>query len=152
MSPPLLCSLASRAAGIVVALVVTSCGGIAPLSPTAPSIPTSNPADVIVGTVGPLRQGTTPCFAERYPCTAYEFTLAREGPIDLTLTWNDAPRALFVQLYWAGEGLAHEDVAPRSGPSRISFTRPHMEASRYQVRVVSLEPEREIPFTLTLNY
>jgi len=70
----------------------------------------------------------------------------------VTLTWEGAPRALFVQLYWAGEGLAHEDVAPRSGPSRISFVRPRMEAARYEVRVVSREPEREIPFTLTLTY
>jgi hypothetical protein len=57
-----------------------------------------------------------------------------------------------VQLYWAGEGLAHEDIAPRTGPSRISFRRPLMEAVGYRLRVVSLEPENTIPFSLTINY
>jgi len=40
----------------------------------------------------------------------------------------------------------------RGGPPRISFLRPKMEANRYQVRVVSLEPDRAIPFSLLLNY
>ncbi|MBF8300086.1 MAG: hypothetical protein HW394_456, partial [Acidobacteria bacterium] len=62
------------------------------------------------------------------------------------------PRAMLVQLYWAGEGLAHEDVAPRNGPSRIWFRRPLMEAANYTLRVVSLEPESTIPFTLTLTH
>ena len=57
-----------------------------------------------------------------------------------------------VQLYWAGEGLAHEDIAPRTGPSRISFRRTLMEATGYRLRVVSLEPDNTIPFSLTINY
>ena len=70
----------------------------------------------------------------------------------MTLTWDGAPRALMVQLYWAGEGLAHEDVAPRTGPSRITFTRPLMEPVGYRLRVVSLEPGSTIPYSLTLTY
>ena len=70
----------------------------------------------------------------------------------MTVNWEGDARALMVQLYWAGEGLAHEDVAPRDGPSRIWFRRPLMEASSYRLRVVSLEPGKAIPFTLTVKY
>ncbi len=104
------------------------------------------------GTVGPLTGEDVACFADRYPCATYDFSLDQEGPIEVTLTWDGAPRALMVQLYWAGEGLAHEDVAPRSGPSRIWFRRPRMEAAAYSLRVVSLEPDVTIPFTLTLTH
>jgi hypothetical protein len=160
----------SYAVWIVVASVAAaSCGGRTSALPTGPS-PTDNgnasaavgAADPAVprgpvsrsltGSVGPVVTGTPVCFADRYPCNVYQFSLAHEGQIELTLTWDGTPRALFVQLYWAGEGLAHEDVAPRSGPSRIWFVRPQMEAARYEVRVVSREPERAIPFTLTLTY
>jgi len=155
--------------GIIIALAcVTSCGGVAALPPTGPS-PAGAPASapeppaapappaaartrVIGGSVGPAVEGSGPCFADRYPCEVFDFVLEREGPIEVTLTWDGAPRALLVQLYWAGEGLAHEDVAPRNGPSRISFVRPRMEAARYTVRVVSLEPARAISFTLALTY
>ncbi|MBI2188549.1 MAG: hypothetical protein HYU37_15735 [Acidobacteria bacterium] len=82
----------------------------------------------------------------------FDFTTTAEGPIEVTLTWNGAPRALRVQLYWAGEGLAHEDIAPPNGPSRIWFLRPRMEAAAYRLRVVSLEPDHTIPFTLTVAY
>lgn len=149
---------------------VTACGGMTALSPTAPSATPSGTApaagvpappaptaatplpQVITGSVGPLRDGTPPCFADRYPCEVYDFVLERDGPIEVTLTWEGTTRAMMVQLYWAGEGLAHEDVAPRSGPSRISFLRPRMEAANYRIRVVSLEPASTIPFTLTLKY
>ena len=120
-------------------------------SPTAPaaSLPVSVPTS---GTVGPLLKGEPPCFADRYPCEMYDFSLVREGSIEVTMTWEGAPRAVLVQLYWAGEGLAHEDVAPRNGPSRIWFRRPLMEAANYRLRVVSLEPDSAIPFTLTLTH
>lgn len=133
----------------------TSTGALV-VAPTAPfagpaaaeSLPT---ARVINGAVGPLVEGTPPCFAGRYPCEVFDLSLPRQGPIEVALTWLGAPRAMLVQLYWAGEGLAHEDVAPREGPSRIWFHRPMMEAAAYKVRVVSLEPANRIPFTLTLT-
>jgi hypothetical protein len=123
----------------------------APLTVSAPAAsgPTSR---VISGAVGPLLEGTPPCFAGRYPCEVFDLSLARQGPIEVALTWLGAPRAMVVQLYWAGEGLAHEDVAPREGPPRIWFHRPLMEAAAYKVRVVSLEPASRIPFTLTLTH
>lgn len=107
---------------------------------------------IVAGTAGPLREGTEPCFADRYPCEVYRFSLLREGPIEVELTWNAPPRALLVQLYWEGQGLAHEDVAPSRGPSRIHFLRPRMEAAEYALRIVSLDPTRRIPFVLTLKH
>ena len=109
-------------------------------------------AQTITGVVRSISSGASPCWADRYPCQVYDFTLPQTGAIEVTLTWDGQPRALMVQLYWAGEGLAHEDVAPRTGPSRISFRRPLMEAASYRLRVVSLEPENTIPFSLTINY
>lgn len=150
-------------------VILTSYCGISTLSQTgptstgarfvAPAAPLAVPATaefrpavrVISGAVGPLVQGTPPCFAGRYPCEVFELSLPRPGPIEVALTWVGAPRAMLLQLYWAGEGLAHEDVAPRAGPSRIWFQRPMMEAAAYKVRVVSLEPANRIPFTLTLT-
>jgi hypothetical protein len=156
------------------ALFVASCGGLTTLSPTAPSsalsssitaaapavpAPAPNPGPVPVpasrtvsGVIGSVGSGAAPCWADRYPCQTYDFTLSQAGAIDVTVTWNGEPRALKVQLYWAGEGLAHEDIAPRTGPSRISFRRPMMEAANYRLRVVSLEPDHSIPFSLTVNY
>jgi hypothetical protein len=92
------------------------------------------------------------CWADRYPCEIYDFTLPQSGAIEVTLAWEGQPRALMVQLYWAGEGLAHESVAPRTGPSRINFRRPLMEAATYRLRVVSLEPDNSVPFALTITY
>ena len=154
-------------------LFVTSCGGMATLSPTAPSValppvrpgappvaPAPLPAPVpsfptgqtVHGVVQPIGEGAAPCWADRYPCEVYDFSLQQPGAIEVTLTWEGDPRALMVQLYWAGEGLAHEDLAPRAGPSRINFRRPLMEATRYRLRVISLEPESRTPFELTVNY
>ena len=151
-------------------LFIVSCG-MASLSPTAPSgafssaiaatvtpapapapSPVAPAAQTMIGVVRPLGNGVMPCWADRYPCEIYDFTLSQAGAIEVTLTWDGQPRALMVQLYWAGEGLAHEDIAPRTGPSRISFRRPLMEAASYRLRVVSLEPENTIPFSLTINY
>jgi len=160
---------------ILSSLFIASCGGMTNLSPTAPSTafpsaagttaspapPAASPSPVpapvqaaytINGVVGSVGSGAAPCWAERYPCEVYDFTLAESGAIEVTLTWDGQPRALMVQLYWAGEGLAHEDVAPRTGPSRINFRRPAMDAASYRLRVVSLEPGSSIPFQLTLSY
>jgi hypothetical protein len=149
---------------IAAAITVTSCGAITPTSPTSPSatlaFPTASAPGAasaarslpISGAVLPLNQYPGPCWAGLYACEAFEFSTSREGPIEVTLTWDGAPRALRVQLYWVGGSLAHEDIAPAGGPSRISFLRPRMEAAHYRLRVVSLEPERAIPFTLTLTY
>lgn len=156
-------------------LFVASCGGMTALSPTGPSktfgqaavtgaVPAPAPlpapapapgvptAQAISGVVRSVRDGAVPCWADRYPCEIYDFTLSQPGAIEVTLTWDGQPRALMVQLYWAGEGLAHEDVAPRTGPSRINFRRPLMEAANYRLRVVSLEPDNTIPFSLTIAY
>jgi hypothetical protein len=158
----------------VSSLFIASCGGMATLSPTAPSrtfaqtpattaspapapVPTPAPAAgapttrTMSGVVPPLRDGAA-CWADRYPCEIYDFTLSQAGAIEVTLAWEGQPRALMVQLYWAGEGLAHESVAPRTGPSRINFRRPLMEAANYRLRVVSLEPDNPIPFALTISY
>jgi len=156
-------------------LFITACGGMATLSPTAPSrtfaptlattaspapapVPAPAPAagapttQTISGVVPPLRDGVAACWADRYPCEIYDFTLSQSGAIEVTLAWEGQPRALMVQLYWAGEGLAHESVAPRTGPSRINFRRPLMEAANYRLRVVSLEADNPIPFSLTITY
>lgn len=146
-------------------IAVTSCGAITPISPTAPSAtPAFAPATAsgapssgiralpITGTVMPVNQYAAPCWADRYACEAFEFSKAHEGPIEVTLTWNGAPRSLRVQLYWVGGTLAHEEIARDGAPSQISFMRPKMEAAAYRLRVVSLEPENAIPFTLTINY
>ena len=141
-----------RAPSVVPATSVASAVSVT-TPPTAPEPAASLPGSVTTsGTVGPLLDGTPPCFADRYPCETYDFSLNREGSIEVTMTWEGPPRAMLVQLYWAGEGLAHEDVAPRTGPSRIWFRRPLMEAADYRLRVVSLEPEKAIPFTLTLTH
>ena len=154
-------------------LFVVSCGGMTALSPTGPSTafaqaagtgaspapaplpapaPGAQTAQTISGVVRAVRDGAAPCWADRYPCEIYDFTLSQPGAIEVTLTWEGQPRALMVQLYWAGEGLAHEDVAPRTGPARINFRRPLMEAANYRLRVVSLEPDNTIPFALTITY
>lgn len=146
-------------------LAVVACGGIlTPVSPSAISATSQLPgaapdggisaprSQVIRGSVGPLGADNPPCWADRYPCTVFDFATAQDGPIEVVLTWDGAPRALMVQLYWAGEGLAHEDVAPVNGPARIAFLRPRMEAAAYRLRIVSREPASEIPFTLVVRW
>ena len=151
------------AALIAAALAVTSCGSIATLSPTAPSAAFAAPTSAlpgvpaagarslpIAGAVRPVSTYTSPCWADRYACEVFDFATQQEGPISITLTWNGEPRALRAQLYWAGGPLAHEDIG--RDQSQIAFTRPNMEAGAYRLRVVSLEPETAIPFTLTISY
>ena len=154
-------------------LFITSCGGMVTLSPTGPSAPLSPPhtaaaspvapplpapaasfptGQTVHGVVRSIGEGAAPCWADRYPCEIYDFSLEQPGTIEVTLTWEGQPRALMVQLYWAEAGLAHEDLAPRTGPSRISFRRPLMDATSYRLRVVSLEPESRTPFDLTVSY
>ena len=171
-------SVGIAVAGLTLVSIV-SCGGLPTVSPAAARAPMSAPTSsamfasttsvtvsptpaaldaprlvsyLITGTAGPLRAGSAPCFADRFPCEVYDFSLPQEGSIDVAVTWEGPPRAMLVQLYWAGAGLAHEDVAPRNGPSRIHFHRPRMEAANYRIRVVNLEPTSTIPFTLTLTH
>jgi hypothetical protein len=138
---------------LLVLVGTAACGGVTAISPTssllAPSaaLPSTR---VITGIVPPLGE-SAPCFVERYSCEVFEFSLPQEGTIGVTLSWDGQPRAMLVQLYWGDGLLAHEDVAPKSGPSRIAFQRPLMEATSYRVRVVSLEPDHALPFTLTLT-
>jgi hypothetical protein len=157
-------------AALLLAFGLTSLGAIAQLGKSAPRDPmvvattgdapginaervrVVRAAETITGVVAALQVGDVPCWANRYACEAYDFELQQVGPIEVTLTWEGQPRALMTQLYWAGEGLAHEDVAPRTGPPRINFRRPMMEATYYRVRVVSLEPDQSIPFALTISY
>ena len=164
----------SGIAALGLSVVTVSCAGLTSVSPTAPSAsfaasasapgapPPAAPAapapgsvasaQAVQGAVLPVGAGSPPCWADRYPCEVFDFTLAQQGTIEVTLTWDGDPRAMMVQLYWAGEGLAHEDIAPREGPSRISFRRGLMEAHDYRLRVVSLEPGATIPFTLIVTY
>jgi hypothetical protein len=154
--PLVLCVVASG-------VIVSSCGSITPLTPTTPSAVITAPAASsprspvsatrampIRGLVQPLSAYASPCWADRYACEVFDFSTQQEGPISVTLSWNGEPRALRVQLYWADGQLAHEDIGRDA--SQISFTRPRMEAGGYRLRVVSLEPQNAIPFTLTISY
>ena len=146
-----------------------SCGGMTNLAPTAASAlpphsapqgsgasPSAGPFPLsgqeVQGTIGPFPPGARACFADLFPCEVFTFSLPHEGPVALTMSWDGNPRALFVQLYWAGRWLAHEDVAPREGPSQISFVRPIMEANSYELRIVSREPQSAIPYRLVVRY
>ena len=144
---------------------ITSCGGMTQALPTAPSAaaaaasatagqegPLLLSAREMHGVLGPFSADAPRCFANLFPCETIDFNLEAEGPIGVSLTWEGAARAVFVQLYWEGRWLAHEDVAPVGGPSQIVFLRPRMEANRYQLRLVSREPDRAIPYTLVLRY
>jgi hypothetical protein len=144
-------------------LCTVGCGGNT-LIPTSPSPTVSSPAaavpspppaagpteQVITGSVGPLRNGTPPCYLERYSCEVYGFSMRRAGAVEVTLTWQGHERAMLIQLHEAGSRLVHEDLARRGGPPLISFRRPDLDAGAYELRVVNLEPGNTIPFTLTL--
>lgn len=157
--------LAAATMSLFSLLFFASCGGMTQLAPTAPSpLPSGSISNVtqppvapsldraIHGTVGPFDDEAPSCFADLFPCERFNFSLPHEGPIEVTLTWEGDSRALFVQLYWEGRWLAHEDVAPRGGASRIAFLRPKMEANDYELRIVSREPTLAIPFTLIVKY
>jgi hypothetical protein len=167
---------------VVVALSVllTACGGLTTLSPTAPSPMLSTPAavsqpsvapapppthaigpdvpsgllpaeQVITGTVGPLANYSGPCYVERYACEKYRFGLQKEGAVEVTLSWQGGARAMLIQLYRAGAGLIQEDLAPRDGSPTIAFRRVSLPAIEYELRVVNMEPNVPHPFTLTLT-
>jgi hypothetical protein len=92
-----------------------------------------------------------PCYVERYACEKYRFALQNEGAVEVTLSWEGGARAMLIQLYRAGAGLLHEDVAPRDGAPAITFRRVNLPAIDYELRVVNMEPGVTHPFTLTLT-
>lgn len=160
-------------------LLTTACGGFTGISPAAPSaagplsaVTTVSPApapapthavgpdvpaglvatrQVISGAVGPMTSDTPPCYVERYACERYRFTMHRDGAVEVTLTWQGGERAMLIQLYRAGAGLVHEDVAPRGGAPRITFRRTDITAMDYELRIVNLEPTTTHAFDLTLT-
>ncbi len=160
-----------KVAAIILSLLFTvGCSGMTGMVPTGPSAslsmsqsvfslppsadsgptPTPGPApQVVTGTVAPLAAGGPRCYLGLYSCEVYNFSLASSGGVDVTLAWDGGDRDMMVQLYRADVGLIHEDVAPRGGASRITFRRPDLAAMNYQLRVVSLQKDAAIPFTLT---
>ena len=170
----------SRGVVVVLSVLLAGCGGLTTLSPTAPSSMLPMPAassqvsiapapspthvigpdvpsgmvaseQVITGTVGPLANYSAPCYVERYACEKYRFTLEREGAVEVTLSWQGGARAMLIQLYRAGAGLIHEDLAPRDGSPTIAFRRVSLPAIEYELRVVNMETNAAHPFTLTLS-
>ena len=156
-----------KVAAILLFLVFTvGCSGMTGLTPTGPSqsLSPSQPLslapppavvsgplpDVITGTVSSLDAGGPRCHLGLYSCEVYNFPLASEGGFDVTLAWEGGERSLMVQLYRADVGLVHEDLAPRGGASRITFRRPNLAAMDYQIRVVNLQRDAAIPFTLSV--
>jgi len=161
-------------------LLLAGCGGFTTVSPTAPSaafaaqtsVPTpSTPAPapthavgpevpagtvpsqrVFTGTVGPLAGYAAPCYVGLYACERYRFTLQpQDDAVEVTLSWQGGARAMLIQLYRAGAGLVHEDLAPRDGAPTITFRRVGLEPMEYELRVVNMEPNATHPFTLTLT-
>ena len=164
---------------IALSLLATACGGFTALSPTAPSPMLSTPAmsqpsvasapapthaigpdvpsglvpsqRVIDGTVDPLANYSGPCYVERYACERYRFALQHEGAVEVTLAWQGGARAMLIQLYRAGAGLIHEDLAERDGSPTITFRRVNLPAIEYELRVVNMEPTVAHHFTLSLT-
>ena len=164
---------------VALSLLLTGCGGLTALSPTAPSstlspAATSQPSvapapaptraigpdvpsglvaaeQVITGTVEPLANYSGPCYVERYACEKYRFSLQKEGAAEVTLSWQGGARAMLMQLYRAGAGLIQEDLAPRDGAPTIAFRRVGLPPIEYELRVVNMEPTVAHPFTLTLT-
>ncbi len=168
-----------RVAVVGLSLLITACGGFTSISPTAPSaavssqvsVTTSPPGtppvpthavgpdvpaglvpaqQVIAASVGPLANYSAPCYVERYACERYRFTMEHDGAADVTLSWQGGARAMLIQLYVAGAGLVHEDVAPRDGAPTITFRRT-LPALEYELRVVNMEQDATHPFTMTLT-
>jgi len=168
-----------RVAVAGLSLLLAACGGFTSISPTAPSSTISSQISVtatspgtaptpthavgpdvpaglvpspqtITASVGPLANYSAPCYVERYACERYRFTMEHDGAADVTLSWQGGARAMLIQLYLAGAGLVHEDVAPRDGAPTITFRRT-LPALDYELRVVNMEPDVTHPFTLTLT-
>jgi len=125
----------------------------APTPAIGPDVPSGlvSSRQVIDGTVGPLSAYAGPCYVERYACEKYRFTLQQEGAVEVTLSWQGGARAMLIQLYRAGAGLVHEDLAPRDGSPTIAFRRVNLPAIEYELRVVNMEPAVAHPFELTLT-
>jgi hypothetical protein len=125
----------------------------APAHTIGPDVPSGLvPSEqVITGAVGPLVNYPSACYVERYACEKYRFALQHEGAVEVTLSWNGGARAMLIQLYRAGAGLIHEDLAPRDGAPTIAFRRISLPAIEYELRVVNMEPAVAHPFTLTLT-
>jgi len=170
-----------RVIAAVLSVLLAGCGGLTNLSPTAPSMtfaqqpavtapaPTAAapapthavgpdvPAGLtptsrtISGAVGPLASYPGPCYVGLYACERYRFTLDRQGAVEVTLSWQGGPRAMLIQLYRAGAGLVHEDVAPRDGGPTITFRRTGLEPMDYELRVVNWEPDATHAFTMTFT-
>jgi hypothetical protein len=132
---------------------VTPVSTLPPVHSIGPDVPTGLLANqqVFTGSVGPLTSDVAPCYVERYSCQKYEFTMHRDGAVEVTLTWEGGERAMLIQLYRAGSGLVHEDLAPRGGPPMITFRRTGIPAMDYELRVVNMEPATTHAFGLTLT-
>ena len=140
---------ASQSAFQTMSFQASSPATLAPLPPNAPAPLAPN---VIAGTVNPVAAGGPVCYFGMYSCQVYAFSLASDGGVDVTLAWQGSSRDLMVQLYRADLGLVHEDLAPRNGASRITFRRPDLGAMDYELRVISLQRETAIPFTLEFSH
>lgn len=125
----------------------------APTHAVGPDVPAglTPTTRTISGEVGPLASYPGPCYVGLYPCERYGFTLQRQGAVEVTLAWQGGPRAMLIQLYRAGAGLVHEDVAPRDGAPTITFRRTGLESMDYELRVVNWEPEVAQAFTMTVT-
>ena len=77
--------------------------------------------------------------------------LPQDDAVEVTLSWQGGSRAMLIQLYRAGAGLVHEDLAPRDGAPTITFRRVGLEPMEYELRVVNMETNATHPFTLTLT-
>jgi hypothetical protein len=120
----------------------------APLTPAGPAVPA---AQVVTGIIQPLSVPGERCYFNLYACEAFNFSLAADGGLEVTLAWEGGARDMMVQLYRADIGIIHEDLAPRDGASLISFRRPDLAAMDYQLRVVSMQKDAAVSFTLTYS-
>jgi hypothetical protein len=165
---------------IGMSLLLAACGGLTSISPTSPSAalsprvpgvattPAPTPAPthavgpdvpagltptqrVISGSVGPLAGYAAPCYVGLYACERYRFMMQHDGAVEVTLSWQGGERAMLIQLYRAGAGLVHEDLAARGSAPTITFRRTDITAMEYELRVVNMEPAAVHPFTLTLT-
>jgi hypothetical protein len=124
----------------------------APAAPQAPAGPTVPAAQVVTGVIQPLTVTGERCYFNLYACEAFNFSLAADGGLEVTLAWDGGARDIMIQLYRADIGIVHEDLAPRGGASRITFRRPDLAAMDYQLRVVSMQKDAAVPFTLTYTH
>lgn len=127
--------------------------GSTPALPVGPDVPAGLVATTqsMTGSVGPLTSDVPPCYLERYACEKFSFTMQRDGAVEVTLTWSGNERAMLIQLYRAGGGLVHEDLAPRGGPPQITFRRTDITSMEYELRVVNMEPFATHSFDLRLT-